>query len=527
MLRKASDGPDPTTARSTVWWARLAGVAAGLAGLAVNELASWLIAPTGSAVTGVGETVIKLLPAPLINFGKDTLGTADKPILLAIITVVVLAVAGLAGQLELRRKNAGALIFALLAVLGLAGVSSRVGSSLTGYLPIIIGLLIGYLLLRSLIDRLWSWRPRRAVPDTGVGGAESLARRRFLMMTTVVGVAAAAAAVTGRVLASAASAVSDARTKLKLPAAAQPAPPPPAGASFPVDGITPYVTPNDDFYRIDTALQVPVIDPDAWSLRIFGMVEQEVELSFAQLTALPLEEHLTTMTCVSNEVGGDLIGNALWLGYPIRKLLAQAKPLAGADMVLSRSEDDFTAGTPLEALTDPKREAMLAIGMNGEPLPIEHGFPVRMVVPGLYGYVSGTKWVVEMKVTTFDADQGYWTPLGWSAKGPVKLASRIDTPRKTVDAGTVVVAGVAWCQHIGIGKVEVQVDQGPWQQAELAETTGPDTWRQWRLNWAATTGSHELRVRATDTEGHLQIEAEAAPAPDGATGYHTASVKVR
>jgi DMSO/TMAO reductase YedYZ molybdopterin-dependent catalytic subunit len=469
-----------------------------------------------------------VLPASLINFGKDTLGTADKPILLAIIVVVVLAVAGLAGQLELRRTYGGALVFGLLAVLGVVGVSSRVGTSLIGYVPILVGLLIAYLLLRTMIDRLWRWRPRRVLREDEVGGPESATRRSFLRLTTVVAATAVLAAIGGRLLASAANAVSDARSRLRLPAAAKPAAPAPAGAQLAVDGISPYVTPNDDFYRIDTALQVPVIDPDTWSLRIFGMVENEVSISFAELTALPLEEHLTTLTCVSNPVGGSLAGNALWLGYPIRQLLARAKPLPGADMVLSRSEDDFTAGTPLEALTDPARQALLAVGMNGEPLPIEHGFPVRMVVPGLYGYVSATKWVVEMKVTTFAEDQGYWTPLGWSAKGPVKLASRIDTPsRSTVDAGTIAVAGVAWCQHVGVGRVEVQVDDGPWTQAELAETAGPDTWRQWQYAWPASAGDHRITVRAIDAQGNLQVEAEAPPDPDGATGYHSIRVKVR
>jgi DMSO/TMAO reductase YedYZ molybdopterin-dependent catalytic subunit len=476
----------------------------------------------------VAETIIKLLPASLINFGKDTLGTADKPILMGIIAVFVLAVAGFAGQLELWRKNTGGVVFALLAVLGLIGVSSRVGSSLSGYVPILVGLLIGYMLLRSMVDRLWRWRPRRAAAEAEGSHIVALNRRSFLRMTGVVGFLAVAGAVGGRVLASAANAVSDARSNLRLPAAAKPAPAVPAGAQLDVKGISPYVTPNADFYRIDTAFQIPVIDPAKWSLKIHGMVENEIELTFDQLNALPLEEHLTTLTCVSNEVGGDLIGNARWLGYPIRLLLARAKPKPGADMVLSRSEDDFTAGTPLSALTDPARQALLAVGMNGEPLPIEHGFPVRMVVPGLYGYVSATKWVVEMKVTTFAADQGYWTPLGWSAKGPVKLASRIDTPsRSTVDAGTVVVAGVAWCQHVGVRAVEIRVDGGAWLPAELAETAGPDTWRQWRYSWPATSGDHRIEVRATDADGNVQIEAEAPPAPDGSTGYHSVSLKVR
>jgi DMSO/TMAO reductase YedYZ molybdopterin-dependent catalytic subunit len=319
--------------------------------------------------------------------------------------------------------------------------------------------------------------------------------------------------------------VSAARESLRLPGAAKAAEPVPAGADFGIEGLSPYLTANDDFYRIDTALQVPVINPDSWSLSITGMVETPVTLSYAELSALPLVEHVATLTCVSNTVGGDLIGNALWLGYPIRDLLARARPTAGADMVLSTSQDGFTAGTPLSALTDPGRQALLAIAMNGEPLPLEHGFPVRMVVPGLYGYVSATKWVTELKVTTFADDHGYWTPLGWSAKGPIKLASRIDVPTGRVNAGAVMVAGVAWAQHTGISKVEVLVD-GEWHEAELAEVTSTDTWRQWRYEWMASSGDHRLSVRAYDTDGKLQVAAEAPPAPDGATGYHSVSVSV-
>jgi DMSO/TMAO reductase YedYZ molybdopterin-dependent catalytic subunit len=343
----------------------------------------------------------------------------------------------------------------------------------------------------------------------------------------LLGAAASVAAVAGGVLSKAATAVTDARAKLRLPTPTKPVAPVPAGADLGVPGVTSYVTPNDEFYRIDTALQVPVIDPDKWRLTITGMVENEVSITYAELSAKPLVEHYTTLTCVSNEVGGDLAGNARWLGYPIRELLAQAKPRAGADMVLSTSDDGFTAGTPLTALTDPNREAILAIGMNGEPLPIEHGFPVRMVVPGLYGYVSATKWVVNLKVTTYAQDEAYWTPLGWSEKGPIKLASRIDVPTRGADVGTVAVAGVAWCQHTGISKVEVQIDQGPWQPADLAETTGPDTWRQWKYAWQATPGDHQITVRATDSKGNLQTAAQAPPAPNGATGYHSISVKVR
>ncbi|HNP15300.1 MAG TPA: molybdopterin-dependent oxidoreductase, partial [Terrimesophilobacter sp.] len=301
----------------------------------------------------------------------------------------------------------------------------------------------------------------------------------------------------------------------------------PSGASLDVPGIAPLVTGNSDFYRIDTALIVPSIDLATWSLRITGLVDNEVTLTFDELLALPLEESYTTLACVSNYVGGGLIGNALWLGYPIRHLLERAGPKSGADMVLSRSADGFTAGTPLTALTD-DRNAILAVAMNGTPLPAEHGFPVRMVVPGLYGYVSATKWVTELKVTTFAADAAYWTHRGWSARGPVKLSSRIDTPRQsgTVSAGTVVVAGVAWSQHVGISRVQVRVDDGPWSDAELADALSADTWRQWLYRWDARQGRHTLTVRATDANGMVQTAVQTDVVPDGATGLHSIDVTV-
>jgi DMSO/TMAO reductase YedYZ molybdopterin-dependent catalytic subunit len=528
---RAEDGevhrPDERDAeRATRWWARLAGVVAGLAGLGIAGLAAWLVAPPGSPVPAVGELIINLLPASLVNFGKETLGLADKPILLAIIVVAVLIICGFAGELEWRRRFAGAALFAVVAVLGLIGVGAQPDVTFAAYVPTIVGLLLGYMILSALVGKLQKWRsPRVAAADSE---AQSVARRTFLGWTILAGAVAAAAAITGQVLTSASTAVNAAREKLKLPPAGKPSAGPPQGADFHIKGLTPYVTPNDDFYRIDTALQVPMVEPETWTLRITGMVENPIQINYAQLTRKPLVEHMTTLTCVSNEVGGDLAGNALWLGYPIRELLAEAKPLAGADMVLSKSHDGWTASTPLSALTDPDREALLAIGMNGEPLPIEHGFPVRMVVPGLYGYVSATKWVTSLRVTTYAKEQAYWTPLGWSAKGPIKLASRIDVPRKsTVDPGTVVVAGVAWAQHTGILAVEVQVDESAWQPAQLAETIGPDTWRQWKCEWQATSGTHTLTVRATDANGKLQTAEVAPPAPNGATGYHSIKVKVR
>jgi DMSO/TMAO reductase YedYZ molybdopterin-dependent catalytic subunit len=274
-------------------------------------------------------------------------------------------------------------------------------------------------------------------------------------------------------------------------------------------------------------LVVPRLDAGLWRLKVTGMVEREVEIDWATLLSKPMRESIITLTCVSNEVGGHLVGNAVWTGWPVRELLALAGPRAEADMVLQTSADGWTCGTPLSALTD-DRDALLAIRMNGEPLPFEHGFPVRLVVPGLYGYVSATKWVTELKVTTFSRDEGYWTPRGWAAEGPIKTAARIDVPRvgDTVRAGRVAVAGVAWAQHRGIRKVEVQVDEGPWQPARLAEEPSIDAWRQWVLEWDATPGSHTIRVRATDGTGELQTSREAPPAPDGASGWHTITVRV-
>jgi DMSO/TMAO reductase YedYZ molybdopterin-dependent catalytic subunit len=522
---EAEPGIAPPADPSTTWWARLAGVVAGLIGLAVADLLAWLIAPTSSVVAAVGELIIRLLPAGLVNWGKDVLGTADKPILLITIFAGVLVFCGLAGQLELRHRYAGMLVFLALAGIAVLALAVAPDVPVRGYATVLLGLTLGYLVLRLLISRLQQWRPNNDVAITA--SARSAARRSFLGLTILLGAAATVATVTTRVLLNAAGAVTSARARFKPPDPVKRAPPVPSGADFGLPGLTPYLTPNDDFYRIDTALQIPIVDPETWTLTVTGMVENEITISYADLVARPLVEHYTTLTCVSNEVGGDLAGNARWLGYPIRALLAQAKPLSGADMVLSTSADDWTAGTPLAALTDPNREAILAIAMNGEPLPLEHGFPVRMVVPGLYGYVSATKWVTSLKVTRFDQDEAYWTPLGWAERGPIKIASRIDVPRRTVDAGTLTVAGVAWAQHIGIRAVEVQVDRGSWQQAELAETTGPDTWRQWKYSWPATSGEHELAVRAIDAAGTLQTAAQARPAPDGATGYHTIKVKVR
>jgi len=352
-------------------------------------------------------------------------------------------------------------------------------------------------------------------------------RRTFFAWAGAATAAGVIAVAVGTLRTTASTGVAAARRALRLPPPATTASPVPAGAELDLPGLADVVTPNDGFYRIDTALIVPEIDPADWRLRIHGMVAHEVELTWDELTALPLQESWTTLACVSNEVGGSLIGNALWLGYPVRELLARAQPSADADMVLSRSIDGFTASTPLEALTD-GRDAILAVGMNGQPLPLEHGFPVRMVVPGLYGYVSATKWVTDLEVTRFDRARAYWTDRGWSERGPIKLESRIDVPRRGqgLKAGEVMIAGVAWQQHVGIRGVQVRIDEGEWQDATLATAISDDTWVQWSLPWQAEKGDHVIQCRATSKTGETQTEVTAPPAPDGATGWHWRTVSV-
>jgi DMSO/TMAO reductase YedYZ molybdopterin-dependent catalytic subunit len=314
---------------------------------------------------------------------------------------------------------------------------------------------------------------------------------------------------------------------VRIPVPADIAPPPPPGADLRITGLSSFITPNDHFYRIDTALFVPSVAADTWSLRIHGMVDREIRLDYRQLLARPLIERDVTLTCVSNEIGGPYISTARWIGAPLKDLLDEAGVRAGATQIVSRSADGFTVGTPTALATD-GRDAMLAVAMNGEPLPLEHGFPVRMIVPGLYGYVSATKWIVDIELSTFAAFDAYWVQRGWAQQAPIKTESRIDTPRDgaRVPAGQVAVAGVAWAQHRGVDRVEVRVDDGPWQAAELAQEDTVDTWRQWVFRWDAPAGGHTLSVRATDGGGTLQVERPAEPFPDGATGDHTIVVTV-
>jgi len=373
--------------------------------------------------------------------------------------------------------------------------------------------------------------PFRAGPPVPVpgpdGGPDRAAGRRQFLVAAGVSVAAAGIGYAGGRSLATRKNVSLAQSSLRFPKAAEPVAPLPAGVNLSVPGISPFITPNGQFYRVDTAILVPQVDPSNWSLRIHGMVAREITITFDELLHRPLIEDYLTLCCVSNPVGGPYIGNAKWLGASLAALIREARPQSGADQLLATSVDGFTSGTPLQVILD-GRDALLAVAMNGAALPTAHGFPARLVVPGLYGYVSACKWVVDLEVTTFAAAQGYWVPRGWSAMGPIKTESRIDVPTNgaSVKAGKVAVAGVAWAQHKGIEAVEARVDQGPWTEATLAVVPGIDTWRQWVWEWDATSGTHQIEARATDKTGYTQTSVVAEVAPNGASGYPSTQVTV-
>lgn len=514
--------------------AALAGaVAAGVA-LSVAELVAGFWHRQPSLVTAVAQQVIDRAPTTFVHFGIERLGTGDKPSLIAGTIVLSLLIGAGAGVLAQRRRIVGDLAFAAFAALGyVAGVDGPGSSALAVGFAAVCAAGTGVVALRTMLA--WGGepapvaRPTVPAPDTTEAPAAPAAistRRRFLALSGGLAAAAVVLGEIGRLLLDRVS-VAAARAKVLLPGPRRPAPPLSADSSLAVNGISPLVTPNADFYRIDTVLNVPQVDPDRWRLRVHGRVDHPFELTFAELLAMPMVEEYVTLQCVSNEVGGPLVGNAKWLGVPLATLLERAGVQRGADQIVGRSVDYFTVGFPTAAALD-GRTALLAVGMNGEPLPVKHGFPARLVIAGLYGYVSATKWVTELEATTFAAYDAYWVPRGWAQQAPIKTESRIDVPQgdDTVPAGVVSVAGVAWAPTRGIRAVEVQVDSGPWRPAELAGAISKETWRQWRYRWEATRGLHELRVRATDATGARQDGHDTPPPPDGATGYHTIFVTV-
>ncbi|MBO9624854.1 MAG: molybdopterin-dependent oxidoreductase [Microbacterium sp.] len=492
------------------------GIVSVLLGAGLGELVAAFLLPEASPFAAVGGALIDAAPP----WAKDTaiawFGTGDKAALLVGIAVVLVAVSFGAGMLERRRPPFGAVVIALLGVIGAVIAVVRADGAPVAAIPSLVSGVVGAMTVRALVG---------LGETASQGPVAAPERRRFLVWTAVATASGLIAIAVSNVARTAAQSIEALRTAIRLPRPATAAAPVPAGAELEIPGLAPVVTPNADFYRIDTALVVPQVDPKTWSLRVHGMVAREVVLTWDELVASPLQEADVTLACVSNTVGGDLIGNARWLGLPVREILARAGVDADADMVLSTSIDGFTASTPIEALTD-DRDALLAIGMNGEPLPIEHGFPVRLVVPGLYGYVSATKWVTELEVTRFDRATAYWTTRGWSERGPIKLQSRIDVPRGSAPAGDTVIAGMAWQQHVGVRGVEVRVDGGAWRPATLASAISDDTWVQWSIPWTAESGSHDIECRAIGADGTAQTDAVAPPAPDGATGWHRITVSV-
>ncbi|WP_150237294.1 molybdopterin-dependent oxidoreductase [Nocardiopsis quinghaiensis] len=516
--------------------AAVAGLVATASALAVAEAAAVALSrPTSTPLLAVGDTVVDLTPPPVKQFAVDAFGTADKPVLLIGTAVLLALAAALVGAAAGRRRAVGPVGIAAFAAVGLASVLTRPGSGPLDALPTLAGAAACTGVLLWLLG-VAAERPQ------AVDGADSSTgpppagfdRRRFALLA---GAAAAASAGTGagaRFLTASAPAAGLTPDNAVLPRPGDRAAPLPDGADLELDGLAPFFTPEADFYRIDTALSVPRVDASTWSLRIHGLgTTRERVVTYAELLDHPdLRERDITLACVSNPVGGSYVGNARWIGVPLASLLTESgvrSPADGgpADQLVSRSQDGMTIGTPVADAMD-GREAMLAVGMNGRPLPYEHGFPVRMVVPGLYGYVSACKWITEIELTTFEAFDAYWVPRGWSARGPVKTQSRIDTPRDGADLGQgqATVAGVAWAQNTGVDRVEVSVDGGQWTEARLAEEDTADTWRQWVLDWDAEPGEHRIAVRATDRDGHTQPSDQAPPAPDGATGHHTVTVTV-
>jgi DMSO/TMAO reductase YedYZ molybdopterin-dependent catalytic subunit len=515
----------PSTAASrlrTIGVGAAIGLVAAAAALGTAQLVAGLVNPQASPVFVVGQSAIDATPEWLKAWAIRAFGESDKAVLLGGIGAVLMLAAVALGIGSVRRVWTGLAGLAAFGTLGVVAALTRPVARPADALPAVAAAGAGAIALLAMRSALTEGPTQRG------GGADhpwALDRRRFLLTGAAgVGFAFAAGGI-GNAFARRFRA-DESRAAVTIPTpASRAAPIGDAGLSVP--GLGPFITPNDRFYRVDTALLVPSVMAEDWRLHVHGMVEREITLDYEQLLSRPLIERDITLTCVSNPVGGRYAGNARWIGAPLRDLLEEAGPLPGADQIVGRSVDGFTLGTPTGIAMD-GRDAMLAVAMNGEPLPLEHGFPVRMLVPGLYGYVSATKWLIDLELTTFDAYDPYWVQRGWAEQAPIKTMSRIDTPSPFLDlrAGEVPIAGVAWAQHVGIDRVEVSVDDGPWAEAELAGEDTVDTWRQWVYRWPATPGEHRLKVRATDRSGTTQTAERAEPFPDGASGHHEIVVRV-
>ena len=510
-----------TEPRVPRWPAAFAGVVAVGAAIATGELAAGLIGGVPSPVLSIGRLIVDLQPAGAKDIVVSIFGTNDKLALEIFVTLVALAIGAGVGVLGVRRYPSAAGVITVFAVVG--SLASLRDPNATAFTPLAGGLeaAVGALVLRHLLMLAIASSsgaaadPRRGMPDWG--------RRRLLIQGGGIAVASFAAAAIGRSLLEGQSA--PAASAGPLPDAPKPVSLP-AGADLGLPGLTPIVVPNENFYRIDTALIPPNVDVATWKLRVFNLVDREVVLTYDQLIQLPIVEQYTTIACVSNEVGGDLVGNALWRGVSLRTVLDMAGVHQNASQLVGRSIDGFTVGMPTAWVMDESRVPLIAVGMNGAPLPREHGYPARLIVPGLYGYVSATKWVTELELTTLEAFDAFWIPRGWAKEAPILTQSRIDLPRGGIaQAGTVPVAGVAWAPDRGISKVEVAID-GQWHDATISTPISKATWVQWRYDWAATAGQHSIEVRATDGTGEVQTADRSEPAPDGARGHHTIQVSV-
>lgn len=495
------------------------GVAAGL-GLGVSELMAGLVSSVPSLVESLGNWVIDNVPTEVKEWAITVFGTNDKLALLIGITVVTISIGAGVGVAARSRFGLAVAVFVGFGVVaGLAaGADPRV-SPLAATIPAAAAAIAGLATLRMFYN----------VGEPSPGADTDRSKRRFLLGVGAVVAVAAIAGGMGRVLIERAKRAVAGRDEVVLPSAADVLPPVSEAANFEVAGLEEILVPNEDFYRIDTALSVPRVDLQEWSLSVSGMVDRPYSIDFSDLLDMRMVERDITLSCVSNQVGGGLVGNARWLGVPLTEILDRAGVQPGAGQIVGRSVDDFTVGFPVDAAYD-GREALLAVGMNGEPLPFEHGFPARLVVAGLYGYVSATKWLSEIELTTWDGFDAYWVPRGWAKEAPIKTQSRIDTPGHStqIAPGRHVVAGVAWAPTRGISMVEVQLGEDqPWVEAELSEPLSDNAWVQWRVDWdVSEDGRHLLRCRATDGDGQLQTSELAPPAPDGATGWHTRPVFV-
>jgi DMSO/TMAO reductase YedYZ molybdopterin-dependent catalytic subunit len=499
----------------------LSGILAAIAGIAAGHLVAGFVDPATSPVLTIGSAVIDLTPTPLKEWAIAHFGTNDKSVLLGSVVIATLLAAGLVGLLARRNRRLALGLLVLLVVIPGIAALTRPSFTPVDLVPPVATLVVGlasFRWLTSLAGSADSDHPTAAVRP----GRGTAARREFLGGAAGVAVLSVLAGVGGQLRAGA-----QAVTRLALPAPADPAPALPAGLDRKVPGISPLRTPTDTFYRVDTNLAVPQVDVDRWTLEIDGMVAKPFSLTFEELAAMPLIERDITMTCVSNEVGGGYIGAARWLGVRLSDVLDRAGITGAPDQLLSTAVDGFTISTPLDVVRD-GRDAMIAIGMNGGQLPAAHGYPARLITPGIYGFVGATKWLTRLTVTTYAAQQSYWTKRQWATDAPIKTSARVDTPRplSTIPAGRTAIGGVAWAQHRGVGKVEVRIDDGAWQQTQLGPEVTIDYWRQWYLPWDAKPGLHRIAVRAVDREGAVQTADRATPFPSGSSGIQEVVVTV-